>query len=134
MKQPTGAHPEGEQVAQRDGPVRRDGVVHCGVQGAQHRDAGQFGQQVVDRLVQPEDALLDQDHRCDGGDRLGHRADPEDGVPGHGLVAVDGPAADALDVRLAAPADHRDQAGPGSTLDVSGHDVVHAGEPRLPKP
>ena len=52
------------------GPVRLD----------EHPPVGQLRQQLVDRLVEAQPALLDQEQRADGDDRLGHRGDPEDGV------------------------------------------------------
>src|SRR5438046_2474022 len=39
--------------------------------------------------------------------------------------------ADRIDMHLAPPADQRDDTGPFAVLDMAGHDVVHAAEPRL---
>ena len=47
-----------------------------------------------------------------------------------GSRAADRLSADRVDVHLAPPADQRDEAGHLAALDVAGHDVVHAAEPR----
>ena len=60
-------------------------VVELGVDGAQHLAMGELGHQIVDRLVEAQDALLDQRHRRRGGDRLAQRGDAEDGVSGQRL-------------------------------------------------
>ena len=56
------AHAKGEQVAHRDRPPRRHGVVERAVEPLQDSAVGQLRQQPIDRLVQPQPALLDQDH------------------------------------------------------------------------
>jgi hypothetical protein len=78
----------------------------------------------------PQPALLDQDHRRGGGHRLGHGRDAEDRVPPDriGVVVRHGP--DRVDVHLAAAADQADQAGQRAVRDVTGQDVVQAGNPR----
>ncbi len=61
---------------------RKAGTVSCSAAPMlrKHLPAGEFGQQRVDRVVEPDPALLDQQHRRGRGDRLAHGADPEDGV------------------------------------------------------
>ena len=46
----------------------------------EHPAVGQLREQLVDRLVEAQPALLDQEQGADRDDRLGHRGDPEDGV------------------------------------------------------
>ena len=65
------------------GRLRRHGVVERPVEPLQHPAVGELGQQPIDRLVQPQLALLDQDHRRHRRDRLGHRGDAEDRVAPH---------------------------------------------------
>ena len=52
-------------------------------------------------------------------------------VAPHRLVAVERRRADDIDVRLTAPAEQRDETGDVPALDMAGHHVVHALEPRL---
>ncbi len=89
----------------------RDGVVQRALDVLEHLAIGQLGQQAVDRLVQAQLALLDQDHRGGGGDRLGHGGDAEDAVARQllGLVLVH--AAGDLDDGLALAMDQGDDAG-----------------------
>ena len=104
-------------------------VVQLGVRPLQHPPVGQLGQQPVHRLVQPEQAFLDQDHGRDRGDRLGHRRDAEDRVAPHRLLRVRGHRADRVDVPLAPARDERHEAGHLASLDVAGHHVVQTLEP-----
>ncbi len=105
------AHAEGEQVAQGDRAVGGHGVVQRAVDVLEHLAVGQFRQQAVDRLVQPQLALLDQDHRRHGGDRLGHRGDAEDRVPLERVVLAQVLVPDHVHHRLAAAMDHGDDPG-----------------------
>ena len=123
------AHGEGEQVPDGDRPVRGHRVVELGVRPLQHLPVGQLGQQPVHRLVQPEQAFLDQDHGRGRGDRLGHRRDAEDRVAAHRLLRVRGHRADRVDVPLAPARDERHEAGHLAPLDVAGHHVVQTLEP-----
>ena len=81
---------EREQVVDRDGPVagtvspRRPPAVD------EHAPVRQLGKQVVDRVVEPQPALLDEDHRRHGRDRLGHRRDAEDAVAARRLGSLHG--------------------------------------------
>ena len=87
--------PEREQVPHRDRPGGGDRLAVDGtVRIDQHPPVGELRQQVVDRLVEPEPALLDEDEGCDGDDRLGHRRDAEERVAAHwfGLAAGQGAA------------------------------------------
>ena len=65
------------------GAFRRARYRRAARRSRQHLAVGQLGQPPVHRLVEPEPALLDQDHRRRGGDRLGHRGDAEDRVAPH---------------------------------------------------
>jgi hypothetical protein len=86
---------EGQQVAEGDRAVGRHGVVERAVDGAQHPAVGQLRQPAVDRLVEAKDALLDQNHRRRGGDRLGHRGDAKNRVAPHRVGAADRLGAEA---------------------------------------
>jgi hypothetical protein len=110
-------------------PVGRYGVVERALQGAQHLAIGQLRQQRIDRVVETQRALLDQDHRRGGHDRLCHRRDTKDRVAPHWIATVEHCVADDVDVRLAPPADQRDETGKISALHVTGHGLVHALEP-----
>jgi hypothetical protein len=67
-------------------------------------------------------------HRGDTADRVA----PDRPVPDR-FGAAGRLHADRIDMHLAAPADQRDETG-HAALDMAGHDVVHAAEPRLGKP
>jgi hypothetical protein len=121
--------PEGEQVAQRDGALRRHRVVDPGFDRAQHLAVGEFGQPTVDGIVEPEPAFLDQDHRGDGRHRLGHRCDPEDGITLH-RRAVERHAAEDIDMDLAAAADQRHDARHVARTNMVRQHFVHTSEPR----
>ena len=43
-------------------------------QSPEHLPLGELGEEDVDRLVEGEDPLLDEQRRAEGGHRLGHRA------------------------------------------------------------
>ena len=81
------AEGEGEQIAQRDRPFRRHGVVDRAFEAFQHAPVGKLGQQSVDGIVEAQLALLDQDHRRGRRHRLGHGGDAEDRVAPHRRVA-----------------------------------------------
>ena len=96
---------------------------------------GELGQQVVDRIVEPQPALLDEDQGADRDDRLGHRRDAEDRCRGEPVAPsprVRVPATPDLDVVVAGgqPGDAAD----GVALHVAGHDVAQppeAGQDRI---
>jgi hypothetical protein len=87
---------------------------------------GKFRKQPIDRLVQPELALLCQDHRRRGGDRLGHRGDAEYRVAPDGVAVAQCPHANCVDLHLAMTADQGNDAGDLAALDVAGHDGMQA--------
>ena len=109
---------ERQQVAHGDRPVRRDRVVQRRVDPGQDLAAGQFRQQAVHRVVQPQPAFLHQGHGRRGRDLLGDRRDTEDRVPVHRLAPARLEGADRLHVHLAAAGHHRDQAGHAAGFDV----------------
>ena len=57
-----------------------------GIEAFEHLRRGEIRQHLADRRVERELALLDQLHAGGGGDRLGHRGDPEHAVGRHGVV------------------------------------------------
>ena len=104
------AHPEGQQVAHDDRPPGGLGVVERPVDPLQHpairparAGAGPPARRAGSCTPQPGSSRR-------GGDRLGHRGDPEDRVAAD-RVTADRLRADRVDVRLAAPAEQCDQAG-----------------------
>ncbi len=125
------AHAEGQQVAHGDRPVCGHGVLKRPIETLQDLAVGQFRQQPIHRLVQPNLTFLHEDHRRRGRDRLGHRADADDRVAPHRVAAADRLHADRIDMHLAPPADQRDDTGHFAALHIAGHDVMHAAEPRL---
>ena len=128
------ARAEGEEVAQRDRAVGGHRIVEGAVDRAQDLAVGQLGQPFVDRIVEPELALLDEDHGADRRDRLGHRGEPEDRVPPHRHIAAEGHRADRLHVLPAAVVDERDEAREHAAVDVASQGRVHAVQPRWEKP
>src|SRR5207248_2881680 len=65
-----------------------------------------------------------------GDDGLGHRGDAEEGVTPHRRGVCERLRADHIHMHLAPPADQCDQTGHVTALDIAGHDIVHAREPR----
>jgi hypothetical protein len=63
-----GAEGEREQIPQRHRALRRDGVFQRPVRIVQHRHVRQFWQKLVDWIIEPERAVLD-DVAGDDGDR-----------------------------------------------------------------
>jgi len=124
------AHHERQQVAQGDRPMRWDRVVQRRVEPGQDLAVGQFGQQIIHRVVQPQPAFLHQGHGRCGRDLLGNRRDPEDRVAAHRLGTAGLGGADRLHVHFAAPGDQRDQAGHGPGFDLPGQYPTQPPEPR----
>ena len=117
---------EGQEIAHADRTLCRHRDVDRRFEALEHAAVGQFWQEIVDRIVEPELALLDQDQGRRRRDRLGHRGDAEDGVAPHRGVALERLPADRLDMGLAAPAHQRHQAGHGAARDVGGESMVQA--------
>ena len=97
----------------------------------EHLAVGQLGKQPIHRLIQPQLAFFHQDHRRGGRDRLADRRDAKNRIAAHRVLAAQGLHANRINMHLAAPADQRDQSGNVAVLDMAGHHVVHAVEPRL---
>ena len=57
---------------------------------------------IIDGFVQAQQAFFDQRHRRGGGDGLGERGDPKDGVAPQGRVVGEGRRADGVDVHIIA--------------------------------
>ena len=71
------------QVQNRDRPCGRNALeLAVALDADGHR--GECRQVFGDRFREQEPPLLDQRHRCDRDDRLGHGIDAEDGVLAHG--------------------------------------------------
>ena len=109
---------EGQQVAHGDRPGGRHGVRERAVDRAQHAPVGQLRQPAIDGIVQAQRRLLHEQHRPDGGDRLGQGGDAEDGVPAHRGGAAGGEGAGGEGVHLPAAGDQGDQPGHDVPLDV----------------
>ncbi len=105
------------------------GVVERPVELFQHPAVGQLGQYRVDRIVQPQLAFLDEDHRRAGGDRLCHRGDAENRVALDRIAAVERFRAERLDMGLTAAADQRDKTGHLPALDEPSHHLPQTAEP-----
>ena len=55
-------------------------IVERRLESLQDITLGQFGEPPVHRIAQPQFAFLDQDHRRNSDNRLGHRRDAEDRI------------------------------------------------------
>ena len=55
-----GAEGEGEQIPQRDRAFRRDGIVQRAVRIGEHGHVRQFREELVDRIVEAQRAVLDE--------------------------------------------------------------------------
>jgi hypothetical protein len=119
---------EGEQILHGDGAGRRHRVAELGVEAAQHLAVGELGQQVIDRAVEAQNALLDEGEGGHRGDGLGQRSDPEDGVAPHRLAVAKGLGADHVNVDLPLAGDEGDEARHGAPLHVPGHHFVQPDE------
>jgi len=125
------AEAKGEKVAQRDRALRRHCIVEWAVDAPEDLAVRELRQQRVDRIIEAQLRFLDEDHGGRGSDRFRDRSDAEDRVAPHRVLAAERLDADRIDVRLAAPADERDEAWHPAALDVTGHGLAHAGEPRF---
>jgi hypothetical protein len=79
-----GRHPEAErerqQVAGGDRSLGGHGLVQRPVGSLENTAPGQLGKQRLDRLVEPDQAVVDERHRDRRGDRLARGGDPEQRV------------------------------------------------------
>ncbi len=111
----------GQQVAHRDRAPRGDRVVELRVDALQHPAVRQLRQPAIDRVVEPQHPVVDQEHGGGRGDRLGERGDPEDGVPPHRLAAAGGRRPDRVDEDLVPARDERDDPRNVAARDETGH-------------
>jgi hypothetical protein len=95
------AAPERQQVAHGDRPTGGHHVVDRRLRGAHHHRRRQLREPALDRVVQAEPTLVDEQHRRRGGDRLAVRRDPEDRVARH-RRPVDVAGADDRDLQVGA--------------------------------
>ena len=116
------------EVLDGDRPLERRKIELVAVDDADLR-VGEGGDVFRDRIGDEEPSLLDQHHRGDRNDRLGHRIDAEDRVVGHSRAA--GPqSADHLPISdLAVAGDQHGDAWRLLLLDLARHD---GGEPLEP--
>jgi hypothetical protein len=128
------------QVAHRHGPCRRAQPVGAGgaVEGLEHLQPRERREIFLDRIVEAEAALLDELHRRRGGDRFGHRCDPEQRIGGERAPGLDiGHAERALIEGAPAVGRHGDDARDGLVPDGLAQPAVErpgrllrAGDPR----
>ena len=119
------AHPKREDIAHRDGSLRRDGVLERPVDALQHPPVRKLREPPIDRRVEPQNPVLDQHHRHRCGHGLGHRRDAEDRVAGHWRAAPEALLADCLHVDVAPVAHRVRRAGHAPARDVPCHRVVN---------
>ena len=79
----------GEQLAHGGLARRRAQPRLVAVVALEHLELAELGHDRGDLRVEVEPALLEQLEDPDRNERLGHRGEPEDGVRGHLVVAVD---------------------------------------------
>ena len=111
------AEREREQIASRDRARRRHGLLQTAVGAFQHLAIGQFGEQPVDRVVDPQQSFLDHRERRRRGDRLGDRRDPEQRVALY-RWPTDAQVAERLDEYLFTVGHQRDEPGHAFVADV----------------
>ncbi len=126
--------PEGQEVLDRDGTVRRHRVVELGVETPQDPSVGQFGQQVLDRVLQLHDAVVDEHHGSHRRHRLTERRDPEDVVTPERFGVPECLRADDLHVHVAVVGHQRDEPGHRGALHVRCHYLVQARHAVLREP
>ena len=123
------AQPKREHVINGDRPASRDRVAVEGTAAIQeHAPLGQLREQVVNRILQSQPALLDEQQRPDGHDRLGHRRDPKDAVPAHRCRLATGQAPGDTDLDVVATRRKPGDAADAVLDQVAGHDVAQAPE------
>jgi hypothetical protein len=111
----------GEQVFKGDGALRRFGVVEGGIARTQHAHMLELRSDAGDGIVQCDSAFIDEHQRCDGGDRLSHGGDAEDGVPLHGELVLDVAAACGGEFCVAVAMHQDDGAGELAGVDALLH-------------
>ena len=127
-------HAEAELERQHVPDRDRAGRGHGGaVDGApsvdQHPPVGELGEEVVDRIVEPQPALLHEHEGGDGHDRLGHRHDPEDAVPADGLGPAPGQDAGDPDLHVLVPGPEPRHAGDVIAFHMARHRLAQPVEP-----
>ncbi len=137
-----------EEVVEGDLARGRHGLIERSLGVLQHAHRLELGREFRDGVGEFEPALLHQHQGRDGGDRLGHRGDAEQGVARHRQLLFDVAMADGVDLRHLAMApqqsdEAREVAGFGDGRERGrdlgealsrealgvGHDLVH----RLPQ-
>ncbi len=124
----TGAEGEGQQIPHGDRPCCRDRAFQRPAGIAEHPHVRQLRQEVVNRIIQAESAILDKRHRTRGDDRLRHRGHATDRVACHRrprACALERESARRLDVHLAVAGQDgyrtRNEAGVDVTLEELSH-------------
>jgi hypothetical protein len=97
----------------------------------QHATVRELGDPGIDRIVEPDSAIFDQNHRGNRGDRFGQRRDAKDRVARHRRRIAHGRRAKRLDVKVVVAADERDESGRVAAFHVSRQNSMHEVEPRL---
>ena len=110
----------GQQHADGDRLVGRHGLVERTFGIDQHAHVAEGGEDLVDRLVEAQFALVDQDHRRHAGDGLGHRIDAVKRVLVHRcrLAEREGAAAYRVRVIFLPPAEGQEQVGELALRDI----------------
>ena len=123
-----GAEGVGQQIPQRYRAFCRNGVVQWPVGIGEHGHVRQLREEVVDRVIEAEGAVLDERHRTRGDDRLCHRAHATDRVACHRRprpCALEREIARCFDLHLAVAGEDghhtRDEAGVDVTLEQLSH-------------
>jgi len=109
----------GHEMPERDrAPGGAQARLAVRIEAFEHLRCREVGQQLFQRILERKPALFDQLHAGCGGDRLGHRGDPEHAVWRHRRVAVERTFAErALIEDLPVGCRHRDHAGDLLRLD-----------------
>ena len=87
-----------EDLAHKDGMARGDELGPGGVGADIDLLPFELGEVFFHGIVHVDLAFIDKDHEPCGGDGLGLRGDPEDGVSTHGLLRGDVHGADGFDI------------------------------------
>ncbi len=95
----------------------------------EHLPVGQLGQPLVDRLVQSQPALVDEDQRGDSGHGLRHRRDAEDGVLGDRRATAGFERAGHAAADLTPSGDEPRQTDDAAAVDVAADDLLQPLDP-----
>lgn len=121
---------ERQKVTYGDRALGGHGIVELAVDRPQDPPVRQFRQESINRIVEPQPAFFDENHRGDGSDRLRHRSQAEERIRLHSRRAIEAKRANGIDVLRTSPTDHRNEAGQLTAINMTEQGFVQPRQPR----